>query len=68
MDFDNPALIRLLTANIIGYLAAEYSNEHNLRLAEGMQRVLNSPLYPKLMDPANALFEESLPLLYEQIC
>jgi hypothetical protein len=67
MNSDNPALIRLLIANIIGYLAAEYSNGHDLQLAEGLQYVLDSPIYPKLMDPANALFEESLPVLYEQI-
>jgi hypothetical protein len=67
MNYDDSALTRLLVANIIGYLAAQYSDEHALPLAESLQYVMNSELYQKLMDPRNALYCESLPLLYEQI-
>jgi hypothetical protein len=67
MDDDNSALTRLLTANIIGFLAARYSDEHDAPLADSLQLVMNSKLYQKLIEPRNALYCESLPLLYEQI-
>jgi hypothetical protein len=67
MKSENPALVKLLIANIIGYLAAEYSDKHGLSLADSMQTVMDSQLYPKLIDPETALYCESLPLLYEQI-
>jgi hypothetical protein len=67
MDCDDSPLTRLLIANIIGYLAAEYSDEHGLPLADSLQHVMNSELYQKLVDPRNLLYCESLPLLYEQV-
>jgi hypothetical protein len=34
MQYENPALVALLTANIIGWLAAEYSDRHVVPLAQ----------------------------------
>jgi hypothetical protein len=67
MEYDNPALVRLLISNIIGYLAATYSDEHDMPLSESVQCVMDSTLYKKLIDPETALYCESIPLLYEQI-
>jgi hypothetical protein len=67
MDYNNPALAKLLMANIIGILAAEYSDKHGRSLAYSLQHVIDSDLYQKLLDPKTALYCESIPLLYAQI-
>jgi hypothetical protein len=67
MENENPALERLVAGNIIGYLAAEYSNNNTVPLADALKHVLGSGLFPRLMDSDLALIDESLPLLYEEI-
>jgi len=67
MNSNNPALTKLLIANIIGYLAAKYSTNKQVSLARSLQHVLDSELYQKLIDPETVLYSENILILYEQI-
>jgi hypothetical protein len=67
MNNENPALVELLIAKIIGFLAAEYSDKNELSLAYSLQYVIDSELCQKLLDPGTALYCESIPLLFEQV-
>jgi hypothetical protein len=67
MSCDNPALTRLVTANIIGSLAARYAADNGMSLADSLQYTMNSKLYQQLVDPTTALYNESIAILYEQL-